>query len=151
MEESGLWSAWCRTCLQEQTERPFSVVSLAFAGHVGSGQGAGGAGGSGWGGTRGCGFTGQELPQKLLEGCESVLGGILCLSGRCIKRGGSLGSCAVQPFPVRCPRRLGEDAGPVPVSVWETGVNWIPWALLLNQPGSNTEYIRSARNRSGNM
>lgn len=54
MGESGLWSAWCRTCLQEQTEWPFSVVSLAFAGHVGSGLGAGGAGGSGWGGTRGC-------------------------------------------------------------------------------------------------
>jgi len=29
MEESGLWSAWCPTCPQEQTEWPCSVVVLA--------------------------------------------------------------------------------------------------------------------------
>lgn len=66
----------------------------------------------------GCGAVTHEtpeLPQKLLEACESVLGFILCLSGRCMKRGGSLGSFAAEPSPVRCPRRLGKDAGPVPV------------------------------------
>lgn len=41
MEESGLRSARCPACLQEQTEWLLSVVMLEFVGHVGPGLGAG--------------------------------------------------------------------------------------------------------------